>query len=64
MGDNRDNSGDSRVPVRNGGAGIVPASNIIGRAEIVLLSVEEDFVLYKPWTWGNMRGDRFFERIK
>lgn len=64
MGDNRDNSGDSRVPVRNGGAGIVPASNIIGRAEIVLLSVEEDFVLYKPWTWGNMRGARFFERIK
>ena len=64
MGDNRDNSGDSRVPVRNGGAGIVPASNIIGRAEIVLLSVEEDFVLFKPWTWANMRGDRFFERIK
>jgi len=64
MGDNRDNSGDSRLPVRNGGAGMVPAENIIGRAEIVLLSVEEDFVLYKPWTWGNMRGDRFFERIK
>ena len=64
MGDNRDNSGDSRFPVRNGGAGIVPASNIIGRAEIVLLSVENDFVLYKPWTWANMRSDRFFKRIK
>lgn len=64
MGDNRDASADSRVPVRNGGAGNIPASNIIGRAEIVLLSVDNDFVLYKPWTWANMRGDRFFKRIK
>lgn len=64
MGDNRDNSGDSRVAVRNGGAGNIPATNIIGKAEIVLLSVDNDFVLYKPWTWANMRGDRFFKRIK
>jgi signal peptidase I len=64
MGDNRDNSGDSRVAVRNGGAGNIPASNIIGKAEIVLLSVNDDFVIYKPWTWANMRGDRFFKRIK
>lgn len=64
LGDNRDNSGDSRWPVRNSGAGYVPASNIIGRAEIVLLSVSNDFVIYKPWTWANMRGDRFFKRIK
>lgn len=64
MGDNRDNSGDSRFAVRNGGAGNIPATNIIGKAEIVLLSVDDDFVLYKPWTWLNMRGDRFFKRIK
>ena len=71
MGDNRDHSYDSRVPVIpeaeggvGGGAGIVPKENIIGRAEIVLLSVNEDFVLVKPWTWLNMRKDRWFKKIK
>jgi len=59
VGDNRDNSGDSRFAVRNGGAGNIPSTNIIGKAEIVLLSVEDDFVIYKPWTWLNLRGDRF-----
>ena len=67
MGDNRDNSSDSRVEVSAnglGGAGFVPAENIIGRAEIVLLSANDDFVIYKPWTWWNMRGDRWFKKIK
>lgn len=64
MGDNRDFSGDSRVPVTQQGAGYVPAENIIGRAEFVLASVDKDFVLFKPWTWGNFRGDRFFKSIK
>lgn len=64
MGDNRDHSGDSRISVREGGAGFVPMENIIGRAEIVLLSVDDDFVLFKPWTWLNMRGDRWFKGIK
>lgn len=64
MGDNRDHSYDSRVSVAKGGAGIVPKENIIGRAEIVLLSVNDDFVLFKPWTWLNMRKDRWFKDIK
>lgn len=64
MGDNRDFSGDSRVPVRLQGAGYVPAENIIGRAEFVLLSVDSDFTIYKPWTWANMRGGRFFKGIE
>jgi signal peptidase I len=64
MGDNRDHSYDSRVSVAQGGAGIVPKENIIGRAEIVLLSVNEDFELKKPWTWLNIRGDRWFKDIK
>lgn len=64
MGDNRDHSYDSRVTVAEGGAGIVPKENIIGRAEIILLSVNDDFVLFKPWTWFNMRKDRWFKDIK
>jgi len=64
MGDNRDHSYDSRVTVAKGGAGIVPKENIIGRAEIVMLSVNDDFVLFKPWTWLNIRGDRWFKDIK
>lgn len=64
MGDNRDNSFDSRVSVLKGGAGFVPAGNLMGKAEFVLLSADDDFVLFKPWTWANMRGDRFFKGIK
>jgi len=64
MGDNRDRSGDSRMPVTNGGAGYVPTENLMGKAEFVLLSVNNDFTLFKPWTWGNMRGSRFFKAIK
>ena len=64
MGDNRDHSYDSRVTVAKGGAGIVPKENIIGRAEIVVLSVGDDFELVKPWTWLNLRKDRWFKDIK
>ncbi len=59
MGDNRDESGDSRMTVTEGGAGLVPAENIVGRAEFILLSVTEDFSIVRPWTWLNMRGNRF-----
>ena len=64
MGDNRDFSSDSRVSVRNGGAGFVPAENLMGIAEIILLSADDDFVIFKPWTWANLRGSRFFKKIE
>jgi len=64
MGDNRDHSGDSRIPVLSGGAGYVPTENLMGKAEFVLLSVDDNFVLFKPWTWLSMRGNRFFKGIK
>jgi len=64
MGDNRDNSLDSRYSVAQGGAGYVPAEGLMGKAEFVLLSVDDDFALFKPWTWANMRSDRFFMGIK
>src|SRR5690606_27225772 len=41
MGDNRDNSLDSRFPTSQGGVGFVPFENLIGRAEIIFFSVEE-----------------------
>ena len=66
MGDNRDHSGDSRFKQDGypSGAGYVPAENIIGRAEFILLSVDRDFKLLNPLTWGNMRGSRFFKRVE
>jgi signal peptidase I len=39
MGDNRDNSLDSRVPADEGGVGFVPAENVVGRADRVLFSI-------------------------
>ena len=33
MGDNRDNSADSRVPVRAGGVGLLPVDNLVGRVD-------------------------------
>ena len=64
LGDNRDNSLDSRVPPSSSGAGLVPSANIVGEAKFVLLSVRDDFSLFRPWTWYRLRGDRFFKGIE
>ncbi len=50
MGDNRDNSLDSRWP-GGVGVGFVPAEDLVGRAEFVLLSWRRGASLWKPWTW-------------
>jgi signal peptidase I len=63
MGDNRDNSLDSRWP-KETGVGLLPAKNIIGKAEIVVGSWNEGSALIKPWTWLNLRGNRFFKPIR
>ncbi|MGB0959422.1 MAG: signal peptidase I [Halocynthiibacter sp.] len=60
MGDNRDNSTDSRVPQRAGGVGMVPFENLIGRADRILFS-SAGRSLFAFWTW---RGDRFFKAIE
>src|ERR1700693_5011511 len=36
LGDNRDNSADSRVTVRDGGVGLLPIDNLVGRADAVV----------------------------
>jgi signal peptidase I len=60
MGDNRDNSADSRIPLNAGGVGYVDAENIIGRAERVVFSAAGRRLFYF-WTW---RSDRFFKAIE
>jgi len=62
MGDNRDNSSDSRVPPGAGGVGFVPAENLVGKAQIILLSWEPEASIFKPWTWVlDARPSRFFK---
>ncbi len=51
MGDNRDNSADSRVPVYRGGVGYVPEENLVGRARILFFSIDDDARWYAPWGW-------------
>ncbi|HZZ68710.1 MAG TPA: signal peptidase I [Phenylobacterium sp.] len=62
MGDNRDNSLDSRWP-QEVGVGFVPAANLIGRAEAIGWSWRPGASLFKPWTWLNLDASRFFRRI-
>lgn len=40
MGDNHDNSTDSRIPAEHGGVGYVPFENLIGRVEIIFFSID------------------------
>jgi signal peptidase I len=88
MGDNRDNSLDSRFDpgvsaFKTGpgtckwdyandqyigmqeGVGFVPAENLVGRAQLILLSWNADAHLFKPWTWfTEARPSRFFRVLK
>jgi len=59
MGDNRDNSTDSRFAQTGGGVGFVPFENLIGRADRIMFSSAGRSMLYF-WTW---RSDRFFKGI-
>ncbi len=59
LGDNRDESRDSRVPPPIG-PGFVPVENLIGRAEVVLASATPRFEILKPWTWYHLRPQRFW----
>jgi signal peptidase I len=60
MGDNRDNSADSRVPTANQGlGGAVPWENIGGRAEFITFSYDGSSQWLNPITWFSaLRGGR------
>lgn len=52
MGDNRDQSADSRVPIENGGlGGAVPVADIGGRADIITVSMDGTARLLDPVSW-------------
>ncbi len=54
MGDNRDNSLDSRWP-RQLGVGLLPAENLVGKAKFVALSWRPGASILKPWTWLDLQ---------
>ena len=61
MGDNRDNSLDSRVL---GGVGFVPAENLVGRAEILFFSTNGAARLWEFWRWpASIRFARLFNLV-
>jgi signal peptidase I len=61
MGDNRDNSADSRA---YGGVGYVPLENFVGRADIVFFSIAPGAAIWEVWKWPlEIRWSRFFNLI-
>ncbi len=51
MGDNRDNSLDSRVPAEAGGVGYVPFENLEGKAEVLFFSADGSARWWEVWKW-------------
>ena len=65
MGDNRDNSADSRIAPLSGGVGLVPVENLVGRVEAVLGSWDLGMAEQPIWTWpSGLRLSRFFSRVE
>lgn len=61
MGDNRDDSADSRFAPYGPlpGVGFVPAENLVGRATVMWFSIDGTARWYAPWTWpGAIRVSR------
>ncbi|UFX48352.1 signal peptidase I [Bradyrhizobium sp. 41S5] len=64
MGDNRDNSADSRVPPARGGVGYVPFENLIGQAKVIFFSIGNEAPAWQVWRWpSSVRWDRLFTGI-
>ena len=60
MGDNRDNSLDSRVP----SVGFIPFENLVGRAEFIFHSLADGVSIGEVWNWPDAtRGERIFKAI-
>ena len=65
MGDNRDNSTDSRVAQERGGVGYVPFENLIGKAQIVFFSIGNGEPAWHVWSWPwSVRWSRLFTIVR
>lgn len=61
MGDNRDNSTDSR----SAEVGFVPVENLVGRAEIIFFATDGETPFWKIWEWPwAIRFSRFFSAVE
>ncbi|MBN9041837.1 MAG: signal peptidase I [Rhizobiales bacterium 62-47] len=65
MGDNRDNSADSRVPVGQGGVGLLPTDDLVGRVDAIVGSWDLGIRNHPVWTWlSGLRLSRFFISVQ
>jgi signal peptidase I len=61
MGDNRDNSQDSRVL---NAVGFIPLENLVGRAEFIWFSIDAETPWWEVWEWPfEIRWSRLFSGI-
>lgn len=64
MGDNRDNSADSRVPLAQGGVGLLPMDDLVGRVDAIVGSWDMGIRNQPVWTWlSGFRVARFFTGV-
>jgi signal peptidase I len=64
LGDNRDDSEDSRVSLGSGGVGFVPAENMVGRADMLFYSTDGSADLWQVHKWGSAtRTNRLFKKV-
>lgn len=64
MGDNRDDSADSRIAPGEGGVGLVPVENLVGQVDFVLGSWDIGVTRNPVWTWpSGFRLSRFFSGV-
>jgi signal peptidase I len=62
MGDNRDDSMDSRYSPSEGGIGPVPIDHIVGKASFAFWSTDGSASYWLPWTWFSaLRAERIGE---
>jgi signal peptidase I len=65
MGDNRDDSLDSRFGVTEGGIGFVPVENVVGRGLFNFWSTDGSANYLLPWTWFTaLRADRIGKDVQ
>ena len=65
LGDNRDNSADSRIPLDLGGVGLLPVSDLVGRVDALVGSWDLAAKRQPVWEWpAALRLSRFFTAVK